>query len=154
MPCNPDVLGYSVKPNKPEIFQLFIKPLGSISNIKKFEYKLFIARRKLEIKLQSFQFYVPSLSPRTIIYKGMIMSNLLKDYYLDLQDNLFTSSLAVVHQRFSTNTFPSWELAQPFRFLCHNGEINTLRGNRNWMNARAKISSSKFLIQILKILTL
>ena len=144
VPCNSEVLGYSVKPNKPEIIQFFIKSAKSGINVKKFEYNLFIARRKLEIKLKSFPFYVSSLSPRTIIYKGMIMSNSLKDYYLDLQDNLFTSSLAVVHQRFSTNTFPSWELAQPFRFLCHNGEINTLRGNRNWMNARAKISSSKF----------
>ena len=72
------------------------------------------------------------------------MSDLLKDYFVDLQNNMFKSSLAIVHQRFSTNTFPSWELAQPFRFLCHNGEINTLRGNLNWMNARARISNSKF----------
>ena len=71
------------------------------------------------------------------------MSDRLKDFYLDLNDEKFISSLAIVHQRFSTNTFPSWELAQPFRFLCHNGEINTLRGNLNWMNARARISTSK-----------
>ena len=74
----------------------------------------------------------------------MVMSDLLKDFYLDLQDELFISSLSIVHQRFSTNTFPSWELAQPFRFLCHNGEINTLRGNLNWMNARARISQSEY----------
>ena len=71
------------------------------------------------------------------------MSNSLKDFYQDLKDEMYISSLAIVHQRFSTNTFPSWELAQPFRFLCHNGEINTLRGNVNWMNARARISESK-----------
>ena len=98
----------------------------------------------MEIELKSFDFYVVSLSPRVITYKGMIMSNNLRDFYLDFQDELFISSLAIVHQRFSTNTFPSWELAQPFRFLCHNGEINTLRGNVNWMNARARISDSIF----------
>ena len=98
----------------------------------------------MEIELKSFDFYVSSLSPRVITYKGMIMSDNLRDFYLDFQDELFISSLAIVHQRFSTNTFPSWELAQPFRFLCHNGEINTLRGNVNWMNARARISDSDF----------
>ena len=75
------------------------------------------------------------------------MSDSLKDYYLDLKDEMFISSLAIVHQRFSTNTFPSWELAQPFRFLCHNGEINTLRGNANWMNARASVSNSDFFLK-------
>ena len=111
--------------------------------INEFESKLFLARRYMEIELKSFEFYVSSLSPRVVTYKGMIMSNSLKDFYQDLKDEMYISSLAIVHQRFSTNTFPSWELAQPFRFLCHNGEINTLRGNVNWMNARARISESK-----------
>ena len=143
VPVDSNVLGDSIKPNEPDIVQFFITSIELSWDIKKFEYNLFIARRKIEIKLRSFDFYISSLSTKTVIYKGMIMSNSLKDYYLDLQDKTFVSSLAVVHQRFSTNTFPSWELAQPFRFLCHNGEINTLRGNLNWMNARARTSYSK-----------
>ena len=132
------------KRQEPSIIQYFVKETKPSQKINQFESKLFLARRNMEIELKSFDFYVVSLSPRVITYKGMIMSNNLRDFYLDFQDELFISSLAIVHQRFSTNTFPSWELAQPFRFLCHNGEINTLRGNVNWMNARARISDSVF----------
>ena len=82
------------------------------------------------------RFYMPSFSSRTILYKGMVLATNLDTFYKDLNDERFESALALVHQRFSTNTFPSWELAQPFRYLCHNGEINTLRGNINWMLAR------------------
>ena len=143
VPVDSSVLGNSIKGNEPSIKQIFIKQKVETKTINEFESKLFLARRHMEIELKSFEFYVSSLSPRVVTYKGMIMSNSLKDFYVDLNDDLFISSLAIVHQRFSTNTFPSWELAQPFRFLCHNGEINTLRGNINWMNARARISESK-----------
>ena len=144
VPTNKSILGKSIIGKEPSIIQYFVKETKPSQKINQFESKLFLARRNMEIELKSFDFYVVSLSPRVITYKGMIMSNNLRDFYLDFQDELFISSLAIVHQRFSTNTFPSWELAQPFRFLCHNGEINTLRGNVNWMNARARISDSIF----------
>ena len=144
VPTNPDILGFSIKGKEPSIYQFFVSELEKSKSINQFESKLFLARRNMEIDLKSFDFYVVSLSPRTVTYKGMIMSDSLNNFYLDFNDDLFISSLAIVHQRFSTNTFPSWELAQPFRFLCHNGEINTLRGNVNWMNARARISDSDF----------
>ena len=144
VPTNTSILGKSIIGKEPSIIQYFVKETKPSQKINQFESKLFLARRNMEIELKSFDFYVASLSPRVITYKGMIMSNNLGDFYQDFQDELFISSLAIVHQRFSTNTFPSWELAQPFRFLCHNGEINTLRGNVNWMNARARISDSIF----------
>ena len=144
VPTNKNILGKSIIGKEPSIIQYFVKETKPSQKINQFESKLFLARRNMEIELKSFDFYVASLSPRVITYKGMIMSNNLGDFYQDFQDELFISSLAIVHQRFSTNTFPSWELAQPFRFLCHNGEINTLRGNVNWMNARARISDSIF----------
>ena len=147
VPRNNKVLGESIKGNEPSVIQIFIKQKFQASKINEFEQRLFIARRRIEIELKSFDFYISSLSSRVIVYKGMIMSDSLKDYYLDLKDEMFISSLAIVHQRFSTNTFPSWELAQPFRFLCHNGEINTLRGNANWMNARASVSNSDFFLK-------
>ena len=82
-------------------------------------------------------FYMPSLSSRTLVYKGMLLADQVGEYFLDLQDERMASALALVHQRFSTNTFPTWDLAHPFRMIAHNGEINTLRGNVNWMAARA-----------------
>ncbi len=145
VPTDNSVLGHSIVGNEPSIFQIFVKQVNQSRTINEFESQLFLARRNMEIELKSFDFYAASLSPRVITYKGMIMSQSLKEFYVDLKDDLFISSLAIVHQRFSTNTFPSWELAQPFRFLCHNGEINTLRGNVNWMNARARISNSDLL---------
>ena len=147
VPRNVSVLGDSIKANEPSIIQIFIKQRFQASKINEFEQRLFIARRRIEIELKSFDFYISSLSSKTLIYKGMIMSDSLKDYYDDLKDEMFISSIAIVHQRFSTNTFPSWELAQPFRFLCHNGEINTLRGNANWMNARACVSNSEIFLK-------
>jgi len=107
-----------------------------------FERKLFVIRKQIHRLVGEREqagdeaFYVPSLSARTICFKGMMLADRVHRYYLDLQDERLESALALVHQRFSTNTFPSWELAQPFRYLCHNGEINTLRGNINWMKAR------------------
>jgi glutamate synthase (NADPH/NADH) large chain len=88
----------------------------------------------------SKEFYVPSMSARTVVYKGMLLADQVGEYYLDLQDPRCVSALALVHQRFSTNTFPTWHLAHPFRMIAHNGEINTLRGNVNWMRAREKAS--------------
>ncbi len=107
-----------------------------------FQRKLFVIRKQVHHAVwgedlpDEEQFYICSLSPRTIVYKGMILAGNLSTYYLDLQAPTLVSALALVHQRFSTNTFPSWKLAHPFRYLCHNGEINTLRGNINWMLAR------------------
>ncbi len=150
VPTEKAVLGFSIVGNEPRILQFFVKPSKKLKTTKEFEFKLFLARRNMEIALKSYDFYVASLSSRVLNYKGMIMSDSLKDYFTDLKDELFVSSLAIVHQRFSTNTFPSWELAQPFRYLCHNGEINTLRGNVNWMNARARISSSEHFTEELK----
>ena len=82
------------------------------------------------------------LSSRTIVYKGLLLADQIKSFYMDLNDINFKSAIALVHQRYSTNTFPTWDLAQPFRFLAHNGEINTIRGNRNWMNAREGVLKS------------
>ena len=96
------------------------------------------AAERLDL-LQRHFFYVPSLSSRTLIFKGMLTSEQLSDYFPDLNEEDLVSALAMVHSRFSTNTFPSWDLAQPFRYLSHNGEINTLRGNINWMRARERL---------------
>ncbi len=116
-----------------------------------FERKLFVARKRMEhaVRAQNLdgghQFYVPSMSSRTMVYKGMLLADQVGEYYPDLQDPLMESALAFVHQRFSTNTFPSWDLAHPFRMIAHNGEINTLRGNINWMAARRYAMASKYL---------
>src|SRR5690606_412018 len=116
-----------------------------------FERKLYLVRKVISSRIYSAyegkvpDFYVVSLSCRTLVYKGMFLAVQLGSYYLDLGDPDFTSALALIHQRFSTNTFPSWRLAHPYRFVCHNGEINTVRGNVNWMAARqASVSSDLF----------
>ena len=103
-------MGYSVIDNEPSIVQIFVKQINPSRTINEFESELFLARRNIEIELKSFDFYAVLFSPRVITYKGMIMSDNLKDYFIDLDDPLYISSLAIVHQRFSTNTFPSWEL--------------------------------------------
>ncbi|HNA31126.1 MAG TPA: glutamate synthase central domain-containing protein, partial [Thiobacillaceae bacterium] len=116
-----------------------------------FERKLFVIRRRVELEVGRMKladgdhFYLPSLSSRTLVYKGMLLAKQVGEYYLDLRDERLTSALALVHQRFSTNTFPKWDLAHPFRMIAHNGEINTLRGNINWMAARQKAMSSTVL---------
>ncbi|MCG8509855.1 MAG: glutamate synthase large subunit, partial [Rhodospirillales bacterium] len=143
VPIDPACLGHSVKPNLPVIRQFFVGRGPDIADQDAFERKLFVARKRAhhaiwdneESRTES-RFYMPSFSSRTVLYKGMVLATNLDKFYLDLNDGRFESALALVHQRFSTNTFPSWELAQPFRYLCHNGEINTLRGNINWMLAR------------------
>src|SRR5204863_251802 len=115
------------------------------------ERKLYIIRKSAGHAIQALhlehgkEFYVPTMSARTICYKGMLLANQVGEYYLDLTDARVESALALVHQRFSTNTFPSWDLAHPFRMICHNGEINTLRGNVNWIRARQGAISSPIL---------
>jgi glutamate synthase (NADPH/NADH) large chain len=134
---------------EPVIRQVFIGRGENCVDVDAFERKLFVIRKQVEhaVKASDFtdgeQFYVPSMSARTIVYKGMLLAKQVGEYYLDLADSELVSCLALVHQRFSTNTFPSWDLAHPFRMIGHNGEINTLRGNLNWMHARHQALSSK-----------
>lgn len=136
VPTDHSALGDYAKASLPQIEQLFVNcPNGIDAEI--FERRLYIARRRAEKALQDDPtFYVPTLSGRVIAYKGLVMPAYLPVFYPDLNDERFASSLAVFHQRFSTNTWPEWRLAQPFRYLAHNGEINTLAGNRNWSRAR------------------
>src|SRR5690606_22561156 len=116
-----------------------------------FERKLFVIRKRIEHEVSrrklddGAQFYILSMSSRTIVYKGMLLAEQVGEYYTDLLDPRVESALALVHQRFSTNTFPTWDLAHPFRMIAHNGEINTVRGNVNWMRARQKAMSSGIL---------
>ena len=121
------------------------------------ERRLYIIRKQAEriiresdIRQKSF-FYIPSLSTKVLVYKGMLTSTQLGEYFRDLTDRRMQSAIALVHSRFSTNTFPSWDLAQPFRMLGHNGEINTIRGNRMWMEARESILKSDKLGDLSKI---
>ncbi|MGB0723742.1 MAG: glutamate synthase subunit alpha, partial [Gammaproteobacteria bacterium] len=134
-------LGQSVKDVEPVIRQLFVER-GDAADQDTFERKLFVIRKLVENYAAGCgmagceHFYVPSFSSRTLVYKGMLLADQVGVYYPDLNDERMVSALALVHQRFSTNTFPSWDLAHPFRMIAHNGEINTLRGNVNWMRAR------------------
>lgn len=127
---------------EPVMRQVFIAKGAQVVDQNAFERKLFIIRKRIEhavraLKLEDdSQFYIPSLSSRTIVYKGMLLANEVGTYYQDLRDASMVSALALVHQRFSTNTFPAWDLAHPFRMIAHNGEINTMQGNVNWMAAR------------------
>ena len=138
----PAVLGYSVKGTEPVHRQVFIGRGPTIRDEAHFERKLFVCRkvvsnRVLEVLGAKARTYYPvSVSARTIVYKGLVLGKDLGAYYQDLEDPRVESAFAMVHQRFSTNTFPSWPLAHPYRFVCHNGEINTVRGNYNWMAAR------------------
>ena len=143
VPVNSDILGEISRKNEPLIKQIFV--VGEDLSCDNLERKLYIARKKAEKKiLKSFledkrSFYMVSLSTQRIVYKGMLTSMQLREYFPDLTNPYFTSGLSLVHSRFSTNTFPTWDLAQPFRLLGHNGEINTIRGNRYWMEARESI---------------
>lgn len=154
VPRDNSTLGEIAKQSEPFMQQIM---LGSELEQEEFERKLFIIRKKVEkkvyqsdLKEKSF-FYLPSLSSKVLIYKGMLTSDQLREYYLDLRDTRFHSAIALVHSRFSTNTFPSWDLAQPFRMLAHNGEINTIRGNRLWMEARESILKSDVLCDLEEI---
>jgi len=151
VPVDSSGLGESVKKVEPLVRQVFIARGANCADQDAFERKLFVIRKTAEHAVRGLKknqgkgFYIPSLSSRTIVYKGMLLSDQVGKYYLDLQDERVASALALVHQRFSTNTFPTWDLAHPFRMIAHNGEINTVRGNVNWMAARHAAMSSQLL---------
>lgn len=139
VPTNSDILGKDARENEPDIKQVFVTGATDVENLGR---TLYIIRKKIEKRITNKDFYIVSLSNKNIVYKGMLTSMQLREYYRDLTNNYLTSGLALVHSRFSTNTFPTWSLAQPFRLLAHNGEINTIRGNRGWMEARESVLSS------------
>jgi len=139
MPTRPECLGHDALATEPDIKQIFIMGVENVSN---FERTLYIIRKKIENRITNKDFYIVSLSSKNIVYKGMLTSCQVREYFPDLSNHYLTSGLALVHSRFSTNTFPTWSLAQPFRLLCHNGEINTIRGNRGWMETRESVLSS------------
>ena len=142
VPTNPACLGETALGSEPDIKQLFVTGVSD-DNVPTFERTLYLIRKRMERRVNDSDFYVCSLSSRTIVYKGMLSSLQLRQYYPDLTNRYFTSGIALVHSRFSTNTFPTWGLAQPFRLLAHNGEINTIRGNRGWMQARESVLGSE-----------
>ena len=150
VPTNPDCLGESASKTEPAIKQLFVTGVTD-DKVPVFERTLYIIRKKIERRVKHKDFYICSLSSKNIVYKGMLTSLQVRQYYPDLTNNYFTSGLALVHSRFSTNTFPTWSLAQPFRLLAHNGEINTIRGNRGWMQARESVLNSQALGDIKQI---
>ena len=139
VPTNPACLGKDARATEPDIKQVFITGVTDADSL---ERTLYIIRKKIEKRVRHSDFYIVSLSAKNIIYKGMLSSMQVREYFPDLTQPYFTSGLALVHSRFSTNTFPTWSLAQPFRLLAHNGEINTIRGNRGWMEARESVLSS------------
>jgi glutamate synthase (NADPH/NADH) large chain len=153
VPVDNSDLAEPAKKLEPVIRQVFIGRGRGVTVTDALERKLYIIRKSSGHAIQALklqhgkEFYVPSMSARTIVYKGMLLAYQVGEYYLDLKDARVESALALVHQRFSTNTFPSWDLAHPFRLICHNGEINTLRGNVNWIRARQGAISSPILGQ-------
>ena len=154
VPTCPEILGEAALANEPDIKQIFIT---GFTDAETADRTLYIIRKRIENKIRKSDiptredFYIVSLSTKNIVYKGMLSSLQLRSYFPDLTNNYFTSGLALVHSRFSTNTFPTWGLAQPFRLLAHNGEINTIRGNRGWMEARESVLSSPALGDIKEI---
>ena len=150
VPTNPACLGEAALATEPTIKQVFITGVTD-DRAGTFERTLYIIRKKIENRIKDKDFYICSLSSKNIVYKGMLSSMHVRQYFPDLTNNYFTSGLALVHSRFSTNTFPTWSLAQPFRLLAHNGEINTIRGNRSWFRARESVLSSEALGDIREI---
>lgn len=154
VPTCPEILGEAALANEPDIKQIFITGFTESETA---DRKLYIIRKRIENRIRKSDiptredFYIVSLSTKNIVYKGMLSSLQLRNYFSDLTNSYFTSGLALVHSRFSTNTFPTWGLAQPFRLLAHNGEINTIRGNRGWMEARESVLSSPALGDIREI---
>src|ERR687888_652351 len=142
-------LGETAKSREPFIRQVFIKRSADLHDDLAFERKLYIIRRQAENTIRYANipggdyFYIPSLSYKTLVYKGMLTPRQVLTFYPDLTDPLVETALAVIHSRFSTNTFPSWERSHPYRYMIHNGEINTLRGNENWMHARQAMLASE-----------
>ncbi|MBM3561835.1 MAG: glutamate synthase large subunit [Alphaproteobacteria bacterium] len=157
LPVNSSDLGDAVKAVEPHHAQIFIGRGADVADADVFERRIYLARKAASNEIYKLgnggrEFYAVSVSSRTIVYKGMVLVSQLGEYFLDLKDERFISALALVHQRFATNTFPSWRLAHPYRFVAHNGEINTLRGNLNWMAARqASVSSPLFGKEISKL---
>jgi glutamate synthase (NADPH) large chain len=155
LPTDPEACGSQALKTLPVIEQIFVNAHGDIDEAT-FNRKLFLARRRSERKLEADDpiFYVPSLSASTIVYKGMVMPQFLAQFYPDLKDPRMESSVVVFHQRFSTNTLPQWRLAHPYRYLAHNGEINTVQGNRSWAVARGPLFRSPVLPDLSDILPL
>ena len=147
-PVNADAIGRVARASQPYIEQIFIAGAPGMTE-DQLERKLYVIRKRAESEIAASNlpdkgfFYIPSLSARTIIYKGLLLAPQIAEFYNELADPDAMSALCLVHQRFSTNTFPSWQLAHPYRYLCHNGEINTVRGNVNWMHARQKVLASE-----------
>ncbi len=154
-PCDGDAIGRVARASQPYIQQIFVgRPAGMDEDA--FERKLYVVRKRVEAQIDASDiddkhfFYIPSLSSRTIVYKGLLLAPQIAKFYGELSDPDAVSAICLVHQRFSTNTFPSWRLAHPFRFVAHNGEINTLRGNVNWMHARQSVLQSPLFGEDLK----
>jgi glutamate synthase domain-containing protein 1 len=148
VPVHNEAIGDLARQVEPMIRQIFIGRGPGLADQAAFERKLLVIRKSIERQVRESDlperkyFHLPSLSSRTLVYKGLLQADQIEPFFPDLADNDMISGLALVHQRYSTNTFPTWDLAQPFRFLCHNGEINTLMGNVNWMNARQSLFRS------------
>lgn len=149
VPRDNSQLGDTALKVEPSIRQMFVGFGHGARDQAALEWKLYVVRKRAERAIatsslaQKKSFYIPSLSTRTIVYKGLLLAQQIGNYYADLMDSDMESAIALVHQRYSTNTFPTWDLAHPFRFLAHNGEINTVRGNQNWMRARESLLGSK-----------
>jgi glutamate synthase domain-containing protein 2/glutamate synthase domain-containing protein 1/glutamate synthase domain-containing protein 3 len=156
-PVEGDAIGREARASQPYIQQLFVsRPAGMDAD--EFERRLYAVRKRAEsqvaqsdVRDKSF-FYIPSFSSRTIVYKGLLLAHQIGQFYAELLDPDTVSAMCLVHQRFSTNTFPTWQLAHPFRYICHNGEINTVRGNTNWMNARQNVMTSPLFEDFKKLL--
>ncbi|HPM43288.1 MAG TPA: glutamate synthase central domain-containing protein, partial [Candidatus Omnitrophota bacterium] len=149
VPVNDSEIGKTARDTRPVIEQVFIRRNSKIQDVFNFERKLYVIRKRIENAVRSSDlkegnsFYITNISSRTITYKGLLMPAQVGNFFADLSDERIASAICMVHSRYSTNTFPTWNLAQPFRFLAHNGEINTLRGNINWMRAREGLLASK-----------
>jgi glutamate synthase domain-containing protein 2/glutamate synthase domain-containing protein 1/glutamate synthase domain-containing protein 3 len=158
-PVNSDAIGRQARASQPYIEQIFIRAAAGMGQ-DEFERRLFVVRKRAEAEISGSDirdkgfFYVPSLSSRIIVYKGLLLAPQIANFYGELADPECISALALVHQRFSTNTFPTWPLAHPYRYICHNGEINTIRGNTNWMLARQSVLASPKFPEIEKIFPL
>jgi len=148
VPTYDSMIGASAKASEPVMKQFFVGRSSKLQDDQAFERKLYVIRKRAEAAIRysgwkgGYSFYICSLSHRTLVYKGMLISNQVPEFFPDLQDPAMDSALALVHSRFSTNTFPSWDRAHPYRYIAHNGEINTLRGNVNWMFTRQALCQS------------
>src|ERR1035438_3839613 len=146
-PCFASSIGRVARGSQPYIQQIFVG-CGAITDEDAFERKLYVVRKRAETEIAASSiedanvFHIPSLSCRTIVYKGLLLATQITNFYKELSDPDVTSAMCLVHQRFSTNTFPSWQRAHPYHYIAHNGEINTLRGNVNWMHARQSLLQS------------